>query len=229
MARETQSDDDCTPEARVTKSLLGYGVIVGPFYVLASVIDGIARPGFDFARDSWSVLSLGSVGWIHITVFILSGLMLVAAAIGFRRHVRGNTGQSAWLFLAWYGLMLILAGIFLPDPTGGRPTPHGLLHLGAGGLGFVAFAVATFIVARRFILEKERGWGWFSIAAGVLLIVGFGAIASGTSSAFTVLLFTATVILSWVWLSLVSARFYREADATGRADAMSRRADRAGV
>jgi len=212
--------DECTPAARVTKSLFGYGVIAGPFYVLASVIDGLTRSGFDFTRDSWSVLSLGSRGWIHITVFILTGLMVAAAAVAFRRHFEPKLGRSAWVFLAFYGLMLVLAGIFPPDPTGAtRVTLHGLLHLAAGGLGFIAFAVSAFIVARRFFRSGMRGWAWFSIVAGGLLLLGFVAIASGTSTSFTVLLFTATVILSWAWLSVVSVRFYREADAIGRADA----------
>ncbi|HWD61268.1 MAG TPA: DUF998 domain-containing protein, partial [Humibacter sp.] len=78
---------DCTPEGRVMKSLLGYGVIVGPFYVVASVVQGLLTPGFDFARDSWSLLSLGAAGWVHVVVFILTGLMVIAAAIGVHRHI----------------------------------------------------------------------------------------------------------------------------------------------
>jgi hypothetical membrane protein len=211
--------DDCTPAARVTKSLFGYGVIAGPFYVLASLIDGATRRGFSFTRDSWSVLSLGPRGWIHITVFILTGLMVVAAALALRRHLEPKSGRSAWVLLALYGLMLVLAGVFRPDPTGGSPTLPGLLHLAAGGLGFVAFAISAFIVARRFLRRGDSGWGWFSIVAGVLLLGGFVAIASGKPSSFTVPLFTAAVIVSWGWLSAVSVRFYREADARGRADA----------
>jgi hypothetical protein len=116
--------------------------------------------------------------------------------------------------------MLILAGIFQPDPTGDTtPTVHGLLHLAAGGLGFIAFALATFVIARRLFQLHSRGWAWFSIAAGLILLLGFGAIASSAPSALTVLAFTAAVVLSWVWLSLISVRFYREADAIGRSDA----------
>jgi hypothetical protein len=146
--------------------------------------------------------------------------------VAMRRHLEPKLGRSAWLFLAFYGLMLILAGIFLPDPTGATTlTLHGLLHLAAGGLGFVAFAVSAFILARRFFRRALRGWAWFSIIAGALLIIGFGAIASGTVSAAAILLFTAAVILSWVWLSLVSLRFYREADVIGRADAAAMKAN----
>jgi hypothetical membrane protein len=219
MATKPGANDDCTPAARVTKSLFGYGVIAGPFYLLASIIDGATRSGFSFTRDSWSVLSLGPRGWIHVTVFILTGLMVIAAAIAFRRHLEKSDGRLAWSFLGFYGLMLIVAGISRPDPTGGAFSLHGVVHLAAGGLGFVAFAVQALVLARRFFRRSQPGLGWLSVAAGVLLIVGFGAIASGTSSAAIVLLFTGTVILSWVWLSLVSLRFYREADVIGRQDA----------
>ncbi|MGN6125313.1 MAG: DUF998 domain-containing protein, partial [Humibacter sp.] len=106
---------DCTPEARVTKSLLGYGVIAAPFYVIASVVQGLLTPGFDFARDSWSLLSLGTAGWVHIVVFILTGLMVIAAAIGVHRHIAEGRGRTAWVYLVVYGALLVLAGVFLPD------------------------------------------------------------------------------------------------------------------
>jgi hypothetical membrane protein len=208
----TSRTDDCTPAARVTKSLLGYGVLAGVVYVLGSVVDGLLRPGFDFAHDSWSLLSLGERGWIHITVFVLTGLMVAAAGIGFRRHLGGVAGPA----LVVYGALLVLAGVFPPDGPGSGFTAHGLLHLAAGGLGFVAFAVAAFATARRFSRAGSRGWAAFSAVAGVLLLVGFVAVASGSTAAPVVLGFTAAVVLSWAWLAAASVRLYREADAAGR-------------
>ena len=35
----------CTPVARTTKSLLGYGVLAGPLYVLVSLAQAVTRPG----------------------------------------------------------------------------------------------------------------------------------------------------------------------------------------
>jgi hypothetical membrane protein len=204
--------DDCTPAARVTKSLLGYGVLAGVVYLLGSVIHGLLRPGFDFTRDSWSLLSLGPGGWIHITVFVLTGLMVAAAGVGFRRHARIAAGPA----LVVYGALLVVAGVALPDAPGGSFTVHGLLHLAAGGLGFIAFAVAAFSSARRFARQGARGWAAFSVVAGVLLLAGFVGIASGSTSPAVVLGFTAAVVLSWVWLAVVSVRLYREAHEAGR-------------
>ena len=196
----------------MTKSLLGYGVLAGVVYVLGSVIDGALTPMFDFAHDSWSLLSLGPSGWVHIVVFILTGLMVAAAGVGFRRHALGAAGPA----LILYGALLVVAGIAVPDAPGGSFTVHGLVHLAAGALGFIAFAVAAFSTARRSAREGARGWAAFSVVAGALLLAGFIAIASGSTSAVAVLGFTATVLLSWVWLALASIRTYRQAHEAGR-------------
>ena len=206
---------DCTPEARVTKSLLGYGVIVGPFYVVASVLQGVLTPGFDFAHDSWSLLSLGAAGWVHIVVFVLTGLMAIAGAIGYRRHIASGPGRTAWAYLGAYGVLLVAAGAFLPDRPGGTFTAHGALHLLAGGLGFIGFAVWAFLIARR-LAARSGGLSASSIVAGCLLLVGFIAIATGGGAVWANILLTIAVVLSWAWLSVASVIFYREAAEAGR-------------
>ena len=206
---------DCTPQARITKSLLGYGVIAGPFYVIASVVHGVLAPGFDFARDSWSLLSLAAAGWVHVVVFILTGLMVIAAAIGMHRHIPIGEGRTAWVYLTVYGALLVVAGVCLPDRPGAGFTVHGLLHLAAGGLGFVAFAITAFLLARR-LAGTSRGWLAASVLAGALLLLGFVAIAAAGGSAVVNVAFTVVVVLAWAWLSAVSVLFYREAAFEGR-------------
>ncbi|QDZ15078.1 DUF998 domain-containing protein [Humibacter ginsenosidimutans] len=206
---------DCTPEARVTKSLLGYGVIAGPFYVIASVIQGLLTSGFDFAHDSWSLLSTGSAGWIHVVVFVLTGLMVIAGAVGIHRHVSAGAARTAWAYLAGYGILLVGAGVFAPDVAGASFTWHGMVHLACGGLGFVAFAVWAFLVARR-VGQTSRALAVCSVIAGVLLLVGFGFVASGAGSALATVVFTIAVVVSWAWLSVASVLFYREAAEAGR-------------
>lgn len=207
--------DDCTPEARITKSLLGYGVLAGPFYVLASVVHGLLRAGFDFTRDSWSLLSLGPNGGVHVGVFVVTGLMVAAAGVGFRRHGHGFAG----LALVAYGVLLVVAGLARPDTPGSGFSTHGLVHLGAGGLGFVAFAFAAFAMARRFGQQKAPAWAVWSLVAGLALLVGFIGVASGSTSTPVILGFTMTVVLSWAWLATVSVRLYGEAAARGRVPA----------
>ncbi len=61
---------ECPPLAdRVTKSLLGYGVLAGPFYVIVAAAQAVLRDGFDPTRHSVSQLSNGDFGWVQIANF----------------------------------------------------------------------------------------------------------------------------------------------------------------
>ena len=45
---------ECTPAERVTRSLLGYGIIAGPMYVLISLVQGVTRDGsMTLHKDLW--------------------------------------------------------------------------------------------------------------------------------------------------------------------------------
>src|SRR4051795_8339662 len=85
-------DAACDPATRVTKSLLGYGVIAGPAYVVVSLTEALTRDGFDLTRHAWSMLSNGDLGWIHITTLVVTGLMIIAFAAGLRRSLRPGRG-----------------------------------------------------------------------------------------------------------------------------------------
>ena len=74
---------DCPPLVdRVTKSLLGYGVIAGPIYVLSVAVQAATRDGYDPTRHAASQLANGDLGWIQIATFLVSGAMTIAAALG---------------------------------------------------------------------------------------------------------------------------------------------------
>jgi uncharacterized protein DUF998 len=199
----------CDPATRVTKSLLGYGVLAGPFYVVVSLAQAFTRDGFDLTRHPWSLLTNGPGGWIQIANLVLSGLMVIAAAAGMRRM------GMKWgpLLLAGYGIGLIGAGVFTADPADGFPagTPtgpatdvtwHGTLHFVSGGIGFLCLIAACFVLARRLL-------PLFSRITGVVFFLAFAGIASGGGNVAVNLGFTAAVILASVWLSVVSVRLYR--------------------
>jgi hypothetical membrane protein len=195
----------CDPATRVTKSLLGYGVIVGPVYVVVSLAQALTREGFDPTRHAWSVLANGDLGWIQVTNLVVTGLMVLAASVGLHRAIGGWAPR----LLAVYGVSLVAAGIFKADPAPDFPvgvqattTPHGTLHFVAGGIGFACLIAACFVVARR-----VRRLATFSRVTGVLFLAGFLAIASGGT--WAVLPFTAAVLLAWTWLSMLSLHHYR--------------------
>src|SRR4051794_40180011 len=170
-------DPQCSPAARVTRSLLGYGVIAGPFYVTVSLAQALTRDGFQLDKHAWSLLENGSLGWIQITNFILTGLMTVAAVAGLRRAMTAGRGRTwAPLLIAVYGISLVGAGIFTADPAQGFPlgTPeittvswHGMLHFLTGGIGFLCLIAACLVLGSRFALAGRTGLAWFSRLTGI--------------------------------------------------------------
>jgi hypothetical protein len=167
------------------------------------------------------MMSLGDLGWIQITNFILTGLLVIAGAIGLRRLAQGDQRlRRGALLLGIYGLGVLGGGIFVTDPALGFPpgTPdtypqtmswHGLLHFVFGQIGFLALIAASFVYARYFAKNNIRGWAIFSaLTGGIFLfaIIATVATAGGDGSIWALLALYAAVVLAWIWLSALSYR-----------------------
>jgi len=202
--------------AAVTRSLLGYGVLVGPLYLAAGVIQGFVRDGFSFERHALSVLSNGPGGWVQIVNFALCGAMVIAAATGIAR-VPGPKLRTASWFLAAFGFSMILASIFRADPMDGFPigTPvgpptsistMGLLHFAAGGLGFLSLGVSCLVAARAMSRFKTPSMARLSLLSGLSVLIGFFggfALPIGTLGIWF------AVVVGWAWLVVMSLHLYR--------------------
>lgn len=203
-------------QAAITRSLLGYGVIVGPFYLVVGLIQAFTRDGFDLSRHSLSVLANGSMGWIQIVNLILSGLMVLAAAVGILRAPESS--RAAAILIGGYGACLIGGGVFVADPVDGFPpgTPagmptqistSGLLHFVFGGLGFLLLAVGFIVLGARFARRGEPRLAlWTRIGAVVMLVAFFGGAAL---PAATIALLWLTVVVGWLLLAVASVAIYR--------------------
>jgi hypothetical membrane protein len=217
---------DSGSTGRWTRLLLTAGVLAGPLYLLVGSVEALTRPGFDPTRDDWSLLSNGDLGWIHIALFIGSGLLTIAGAVGMRRALAGGRA-STWgpLLVGLYGLGLIGAGIFSADPAHGFPpgTPadahaiswHGVMHLVTAGIGFIGLIASCMVFARRFAGLGQTGWAAYSIATGVLFFAAFVGVATGSQAGgqlvvVVTLAFTAAVVLGWAWISALAARLVVE-------------------
>ncbi len=221
LSRQKTGGENCSPAGRVTRSLLGYGVVAGPFYVIVALAQALLRPGFNLAHDDVSLLSNGSFGWVQIANFVLTGGMVFACSVGLARALPGGRGATwAPRLLALYGAGLVAAGIFVADPMNGFPagapagrpdaiTVHGILHIAAAAVGFLGLVGACIVMARRFAAEKRGRWAVFSIVTGVAFLIAFGGVASGSGSPAVVLAFWAALVLAWAWLASVSVDLYR--------------------
>lgn len=216
----------CDPATRVTKSLLGYGVIAGPVYVAAWLTEAMTRPGFSLRTDAASLLANGRLGWIQVANFLVAGAMVVAASIGIGRALRGvRGGVWAQRLVALFGLGIMAAGLFKADPRDGFPagTPagpaqhttwHGSLHYVVGGIGFLGLIAATFVLSRVFRRARNNGWARISIASGGAFLAAniLGSVLGSQREVASNLTLTAGIVVAWLWLSAASFHFYRTAN-----------------
>jgi len=211
----------------LTRALLICGLIAGPFYLVLGLIQALTRPGFDLTRHDLSLLANGDLGWIQIANLVLTGLLVIAFAVGMSRILRTGLGR-VWgaRLLGVYGAGLIGAGFFIADPAFGFPPGipadahtiswHGLLHFVFGGVGFLALIAACFVLARRFASQGQRGWAVYSRATGVIFFAAFVGIAAGSGQSWSVLGFWIGVIVAWAWVSALATKLLAERAATQR-------------
>jgi hypothetical protein len=207
--------------AAVTRSLLGYGVLAGPFYLAVGLVQAFIRDGFSFARHPLSVLANGPGGWVQTANFALTGLMVLAAAVGVARVLRPTLRATSW-FLGAFGASMIVAAFFTADPVDGFPigTPlgpptsisaMGLVHLSAGVVGFIALGISGLVAARALSRRGVRSLARLSLASGLLVLITFfggGALSSGPIGILGIWL---AVIIGWAWLATISVHLYRTA------------------
>lgn len=207
--------------AAVTRSMLGWGVVAGPFYLVFGLILALTRPGFDLTRDALSLLLIGDLGWLHWLNLVLSGVMSIVAAAGLLRTP--GWSRIAAALVGVYGACFVVSAIFPPDATenfprgagGGEFTTTGMLHLGFGALGFVSVGVAAMIASSWYGRRGgSRGRLW-SRVAGIVIIVAFVSGGALSASPGGVGLIWITVLVAWTWLGLTSIAAYRACGGVG--------------
>ena len=188
-------------------------MLAGPLYLVVGIAQALLREGFSFARHPLSVLANGPGGWVQTANFVITGLMVVAAAIGFRDALAPKS-RALSVFLGAFGASMLAAAVFRADPMDGFPvgTPLGpptsmstsaLIHFAAGGLGFICLAVSCFLAARALSHLNSRTLARLSVVCGLIVLLGFfGTVAVPNVS--PVLGIWIAVVVGWTWLSVLS-------------------------
>ncbi|RSN65492.1 DUF998 domain-containing protein [Amycolatopsis sp. WAC 04182] len=212
-----------THVALPARALLACGAVSGPLYFLTTLVQAAVRDGFDLTKHPASMLSNGDAGWIQVTNFLVSGVLVIAGAVGLSRTLEPGRG-STWgpRLLGVFGASMLFAAVFKADPGNGFPidtspagtgpgtlSTAGVLHMAAGSIGFLSLIVATFVFASRFSREGNRGWAVYSRATGIAFFASFAGISSGNANAAVMLAFWATVMLAWGWVTAVIFRSAR--------------------
>jgi hypothetical protein len=197
-----------------TRNLLRCGVAAGPVFVGVTALHVLTREGFDLRRHPISLLSVGGLGWIQILTFAVSGVLVMAFAVGLRRALHpGRAGTFGPVLMGLFGLGLIAGGVFVADPALGFPpgTPDGIpqtmswhaaVHGVAPIVAFNALIIVTCVFARR--CAGERAWGWFaySLATGLVCLgLALWPGIDGISVRLAVM-----VTLGFAWTTALAAR-----------------------
>ncbi|GHO58526.1 MULTISPECIES: DUF998 domain-containing protein [Ktedonobacter] len=209
-------------QSTATGLLLVCGALGSLCNMLVLLILGATRSGYNAWQIPDSSLELGPGGWIQITNYIVSGVLLLAFAIGLRRVLRTGRG-STWgpILLGLFGLSFIGIGIFVTDPVLGYPsgassitTIPGTIHNLFGQLQFISLAAACFVLARREAADPaSRGWAWYSVATGLLVVASdvvfvltFKLLDGGPVG----LIARIGIIVSGCWIAQLSIRLMRK-------------------
>ena len=208
-----------------TKTLLTCGVIAGPLFVIAFLVEGITRAHYDPLRHPVSSLALGDWGWTQSANFVVVGLLMLAFAIGLRRALR-PLGGPTWgpLLVGAYAIGLLGAGAFVADPVNGYPpgtpdkrlhySPHGVLHDMFSTLVFLGLPAACAVFGRWFAARGKRGWVTYSAVTGVVFLGAFILSSAGFGQAeglvdLAGLFQRVALIAGFGWLTLLAVRFLR--------------------
>jgi hypothetical membrane protein len=200
----------------VDRLLLRAGIAGPVLFVAVFLVAGVLRAGYDPFRHPVSSLSFGPAGWIQATSFVLTGLLVVAYAVGLRR---AGAGLWAPILVALVGVGLVGAGFFLTDPISGYPpgvpplprTPHGVFHDLFSTPVFTALPAACFVVAYRL---RRTAFGIYSLASGLGVIVFFVLTSVGFAQNPALvgiggLLQRITLLIGFGWLAALAVRTQR--------------------
>jgi hypothetical protein len=218
-----------------TRMLLTGGVVGPVLFVVVFTVLGATRPGYDPMRMFVSLLMLSDGGWVQVASFLISGLLIVGAAIGLRRVLTPGPGcRLAPIGVGLAGVGLIVAGIFPTDPVQGYPpgTPlglpltaswHAVLHVLGALLFFGGLPFASIVLTQRFSSHGAIGWAVYSATSGIGMFL-FNLVTSaspGTVGMFpdvAGLLQRIAIVLGLAWLALLSLQFSRELATATEAD-----------
>jgi len=210
--------------------LLIAGGAIGPLlFILVFLIEGVIRPGYSAWHNFVSDLGLSNQGWIQSANFLICGVLVLCFAFGLRQIFRSGKG-STWgpLLLGIFGLSLIIAGIFVTDPSLGYYPPgtsssthtlHGTIHGVNAPIAFGSLTIAIFVLARRFASDPAwRGWALYSLVTGIIFVGSFiaslaVAVLDGKGIlpyAPVGLLKRIAIIVGWVWIALLALQLLRQ-------------------
>jgi hypothetical membrane protein len=156
-----------------TRALVSCGGIGALLFTITYLIEGFTQPGYDAWQQAISALSLGPGGWVQQVNFIVFGVLLVLASVGWYQLLL--PGRNA----IWFPLFQGLGGLGL---IGVGVVTSGTLHTLLAYALIYALAIGCFALAPRFWVDRQwRGWAVYSGITGALVLLFWGMFIQGAN------------------------------------------------
>lgn len=118
---------------------------------------------------------------------------------------------------------MIAAGILTVDPAAGFPvgvpspatiSTSGLVHLGAGGIGFPCLTAGLLVLARRLAREGFTSLAAWTRVIALAFFFAFAGMASTALGGAGIIAFVVAVVAAMALLSVLAAHRYRQMPST---------------
>lgn len=189
--------------------------IVGPIlFAVVVIVQFLLRPDHDPVAWQLSALAAGPVGWVQSLNFVITGVLLIACAVGLHLGMDlGRTGVTGPALLALSGVGMVWAGVFpAADASAAfNPAEVPTLHVVGAFMTFLGAGIGLILLSRRMLdAPLWQNLAVYALATGIvvvflfLVIGGFARLPGDPLDAWTGVLqavavtvwFTCTVVLA---------------------------------
>lgn len=193
------------------------GIVAPIFFALMVIVESLLRPGYsqisDVISDLGSANLVGPSAILQDVNFVVFGVLSVCFALALRGGLPGPRGRSSKIgivFVALFGLSIVLAGIFQDSPSPYPSDEHSAVSL----IAFFSIIAAQLSIWRALGKTGDQSWAAYSrysLTSGILSIV-FLLVAIFTNGQFPAYKgATQRVFLTvpWIWIGVTSVKLYR--------------------
>jgi uncharacterized membrane protein len=152
------------------------GATASVLFVAVFVLEDLLSPGFNWLSTAASEHSIGPHGWIQISAFVVTGLLILAFASGVARELGRDGSMLGHRLLTILGCCILLSGPFVADPApvalySREATWHGIVHGILGAIAFTLMPAICFVFYRRFRKDQQwRSLATWTLAASAVIV-----------------------------------------------------------
>jgi len=201
----------------MVKKIAPWAGMLGPaLFTLSFILNGHLQAGYNPVQRYISELSIGPLGWIQITGFLLLGLCIVLFSLGLKAcFPTGKASRAAPVLFMIIGVCYFFSGPFVTDPAAmfdNQQTWQGTVHGILGAIVFSLSAAVCFVLWRRFRVDaKWKPLAPFTLVTGIVMFVlivlmKIGQLQAGLLQTQAGVVQRCCLVLSYAWMMSVAYR-----------------------